>query len=204
MSYPKQIIGLVGKKGAGKDASASVLVSKCGFRPLAFADPLREVVQKLFFLSPEHLDGPGKESPGPLGVSYRRGMQVVGTDFVRKQMKDLIPEMAVQDGEFWVEHARRTLMQMADEGVQRVVFTDVRFPNEARAIVEMGGQLVHVVPSPERLAAFYTKNGWVPEDTHASETGVDDILCQFDCTKLDNSGSLESLEGEVLKIFRGP
>lgn len=197
MAFPEQIVGLVGKKGSGKDTVAAFM----GCKTIAFADPLRTVVQTLFDLSPELMVGADKEKPGPMGVSYRRAMQIVGTEIVRKQIKDLLPELKVEDGQFWVEHVRRTLQKMHAEGERKVVITDVRFPNEAKAIVDMGGRLIHVVSSKERLDQFYEENGWVPEDMHTSETGVDDIVAQFTCETLNNCGTLGELDARVQEMF---
>ena len=46
---------------------------------------------------------------GALGVSYRKGMQIIGTNVVRDQFRTLFPEIwgIIPDGSLWIEHARR-------------------------------------------------------------------------------------------------
>ena len=79
------LIGLVGKKGSGKDTTADFLVEKFDFKKKAFADPLKSVVQKLFLLEKDDLYDPiKKETIDPRwGMSPRQMMQMVGTDMVR-------------------------------------------------------------------------------------------------------------------------
>ena len=181
------LIGLVSRKGSGKDTAAQALLSQ-GWTRLAFATPLRNVVQTMFMLSDEQCEVPRlKETPGPMGVSYRRGMQVVGTELVRRQLTIHLPELGHES--FWVQHMRRSIAQARSEG-KRVVITDVRFRDEAEMIRQVGGKLVHV----RRVGAD-------TPDLHASETGVDDIVEAFAPPVLENDSTIRALQEGMLGVW---
>lgn len=181
------LIGLVGRKGSGKDTAAEALTRQ-GWIRLAFATPLRSVVQTMFLLSDEQCDDPVlKEKPGPMGVSYRRGMQVVGTELVRRQLTIHLPELGHES--FWVQHMRRSIAQARQEG-KRVVITDVRFRDEAEMIRQVGGRLVHV-----------RRPGVDTSDLHASETGVDDIVEAFAPPVLENTSTVVALQEGMLGVW---
>lgn len=185
------LIGLVGRKGSGKDTAAKGLLSDPRWVRVALADPLREVVKTMFQLSDAHCDDRElKEQLGPLGVSYRRGMQVVGTELVRNQLQKVLPEIG-SDG-FWIQHMRRTVERHWQEG-KRVVITDVRFEDEADAIIELGGLLV-----------FVDRPGLDTSDGHSSETGVDAIVAKHRApdmlVRLENNSSVEALQERLRTI----
>lgn len=151
------IVGMTGLAGAGKDAAADRLVSEFGFIKRSFAEPLKKVllIQNPIIGADHFTTRPIQlrdaiERYGEAGVKmvypeYRRLLQRLGTEGIR-----------AIDPDFWVKAA---LADAMDESL-KYVFTDVRFPNEAKAIEEMGGVLCHVqrpnAPSPTM-------------DTHSSE-----------------------------------
>jgi hypothetical protein len=93
---------------------------------------------------------------------------------------DVGREMFGED--FWVEQAFKGL------GDEDVVFTDVRFPNEAEAVRGRGGVVWNVVRPGVGVA-----NG------HVSECALDGFV--FDETVV-NDGSLLDLEVKVLGCLR--
>jgi hypothetical protein len=175
------LIGFIGNKGVGKDTAAQYLIHNHGWEKLAFADPLRSAVQSMFALTDEECNEPNmKEIPGALGVSFRRGAQVVGTDFARNQLPTLLPELGPKG--LWIRHLERGVANAVCRG-KRVVVTDVRFVDEAEAILKMGGKLVHIIrPSI---------NG--QSDGHESEQCIQQICDRFHPTKLVNDGTPEQL-----------
>jgi hypothetical protein len=180
------LIGLVGRKGSGKDTAAEGLLAQ-GWVRLAFATPLREVVKTLFLLSDADCDDRAhKEQPGPMGVSYRRGMQAVGTELIRDQLATVLPEVG-EEG-FWIQHMRRQI-GMARERKERVVITDVRFPDEAEAILALGGKLILVM-----------RPGLRTTDSHSSETGVDEIAATWAFPVLTNARSKQSLRDDLCTL----
>jgi hypothetical protein len=131
------LIGLSGKAGSGKTTVTNYLTTM-GFGTRKFAGPLKSMLADLLIsqgVKPEdtHLfiEGALKEVPTELlgGKSPRHAMQTLGTEWGRGQLHE----------DFWVEAALRDL------DTSDLIFDDVRFPNEARAIRNRGGIVVNVL-----------------------------------------------------------
>lgn len=168
------IIGLSGVARSGKDTVADMLVKKRGYVKMSFADPIREA---LYTLNPNitvenmgvvslssAVDGMGWEILKTYSSDIRPLMQRMGTEVGR--------EMFGED--FWVKQAMRKAVQH-----ELVVFSDVRYPNEADAIRAMGGQIIRI----ERIGVNAV-NG------HASEHALG--AYRFD-EEIRNMGTLEDL-----------
>jgi len=125
------IIGLSGYARSGKDTMASTLCLNYGFRRVSFADPMREAI---LILNPKidsithvahYVEDYGwdmaKQNP-----EIRRLLQVFGTDVGRRMFGENV----------WIDMAFKDIKP--DENV---VIADVRFPNEADAIKQRGGQI---------------------------------------------------------------
>jgi hypothetical protein len=95
------------------------------------------------------IDGHLKEAPTPFlsGRSPRHAMQTLGTEWGRDQMNE----------NFWVNITLQRVKLF-----DRVVISDVRFPNEVDMIRKLGGMVVRV----ERQI------GDVPADLHPSEAWI--------------------------------
>ncbi len=137
------LIGLCGAAGSGKSATADILCREYGFVAAAFADTLRDMLCAM--LTDQGIDHAWvteprlKERPTPqLGVSGRQLMQTLG-DWGRGL-----------DANWWVDAlARRIgLAEGLPPGTapvhDRIVITDVRYPNEAAWLRQRGGVLVHL------------------------------------------------------------
>jgi hypothetical protein len=141
-----------------------------GFTQIAFADPLYECVSKITGLPVDRLkDRDVKETVIPwLGKSPRQLLQTLGTEWGRGTIHP----------EIWIRIAMDRASRHAN-----VVVTDVRFDNEAQAIVDAGGEVWRVA-----------RPGWrcLADDaaSHPSEAGVSDHLI---ARIVDNSGSLDDL-----------
>lgn len=182
------VIGLTGFARSGKDTTADLMVRDYGFIKRSFAAPLKQMlltlnpvvghrgwsiffnrrdirVQDLFTM---YGDEDGIKA-SKYAKEYRRLLQVLGTDCIRKIDRD-----------FWVKAAmKETKLLPADS---RVVFTDVRFPNEAAAVHDHGWlALVH-------------RNGVTRANDHSSERHVGYMREDF---IMDNSGSMVHLASEV-------
>lgn len=113
------IIGITGRKGAGKDTVASILVDVFGIKRIALADTIKEMCMDWFNLSYEDVYDPiQKETPNQnlQGKTPRQLLQECGTNWFRKY-----------DSNFWI---KRLLAKANDYEV--VVVPDIRFPNEAK------------------------------------------------------------------------
>ena len=80
------IVGLIGKKGHGKDTFADYLVQHYDFVKLSFAEPLKKVCKELFLLTDEQLYDPMEKEKVDerWGKSPRQLMQIIGTDILRR------------------------------------------------------------------------------------------------------------------------
>lgn len=180
------IIGLTGKMGNGKNSVGLILCKKYGYEEASFAFELRmevsEAIRSKTFPEgvPEHIRqylstcDPEDVWLKPTPDGMRIALQYWGTDLRR-----------AEDEDYWVK-----LLFANIKGTDcKYVVTDVRFPNEAKAIAENGGKLWRVCG---RKAA----NNGIPG--HRSEAYADAITC--DCT-IKNTGTLEILEKEVDRAF---
>lgn len=203
-----EIIALSGYARAGKDVAASVLVERFGFKQVAFADKLREV---LYALNPivsfsgwsikDHDTGLWhRVDSGPetyvtvqnvidnygwdnykgteYGPEIRRLLQRLGTEAGRQTMWDSI----------WVD-AALTGVSVHD----RVVVTDVRFPNEAHEIRKRGGIMVRV--NREGNGPAVDSEGHV----HKSETALDNY--KFDYVLNNNFKTVEEYHDWVRAFY---
>lgn len=144
------IIGICGPARAGKDTIARTLMSM-GYVKDSFAAPIRQFVASICGLTLEQLELV-KDFPSDAlnGKTPRYAMQTLGTEWGRK--------MLAQD--LWINYLMRRSTG------QRLVVPDIRFENEAQAILNNGGLILKVVrPGVE-----------IVESTHSSEAGIPDNL----------------------------
>lgn len=168
------IIGFCGYPGVGKDTAAKILVEKYGFVRIAFADPLRECVFKLnpmvmyhgetYFLQ-HWIDKFGWDKCKTEIPEVRRLLQVFGTEVMRETV----------DPHIWVYLAKKKLYS---KPVRDVVFTDVRFTNEANWLSDCGAKIYRI-----------HREGCTPVNNHKSEEYNFGIAGEF-----INQGTLEQLE----------
>ena len=173
MSLPR-LIGLYSPApGCGKTTVADLLIEH---RPVSFAAPLKEAVWTLLGklgISGSHFVYDDKEAiiPG-LGVSARHMMQTLGTEWGR----------ACVHPDFWVMIARAKAERIMKDG-RSVVIDDVRFPNEAALIRNLGGELWRI----DRPGVSYSGN-------HSSEGGLEDITPH---RAIVNNGTIAQLKEKI-------
>ena len=157
-----RIVGLCGRKGSGKDTAAAVLVSR-GYENVKFAGGLKTMLRSLLAYQgyedaviDEMIEGDLKETPTDTlgGHDPRYAMQTLGSEWGRQLMGE----------DFWV---RTAVSRM--NSFDRVVVTDVRFPNEAEAIQRLGGVIVGVTAD------------WIKpqEGEHESEAKIDALIASL-------------------------
>lgn len=175
MQHNVKVIALAGKAGFGK-TTISRMIAEADPRTkiTAFAEPLKEIVGKIFpELTDYHLrDQKGKHEPTVIlnGHTPRELMQYFGTDFVRKY-----------DPNYWAKLgekkivAARSVPARGKMKLNFLVFDDCRFENEVEIIRKYGGCIIHLErPDQEptfgqKLKGFFGKGGY---QNHASEAGV--------------------------------
>jgi hypothetical protein len=167
-------IGLAGWARSGKDTVADYLVKNHGFTRVSFADPMREALLAL---------DPNIE----FGVSHMKLSTLVrfgGWDSVKEnypEVRALLQRMGTEVGRdlfgknFWIDQAIKKAKQY-----DRVVFSDCRYTNEAKAVKKLGGVIWRV----SRPGVFAANN-------HDSEHDLDNF--NFDLN-LENSTDIDTLE----------
>lgn len=148
------LIGLHGKKRSGKSTVTRYLVEQYGFGEVSFAAPLKRGLATMLGLDIQDLERDDlKEAVVPwLGKSPRDMMQTLGTQWGRELVNDRI----------WIILAERAMKRHRALGAAGVIFSDVRFDNEAEAVIGWGGT-IWTINRPTLAAAA---------DNHASERGI--------------------------------
>lgn len=171
------IVGFAGYKQVGKD-TASTASCFADWHHYALARPLRAVCTAVFGWSAPQMANGSKETVDEFwGVSPRQAMQAIGTELFRERLTSLFPEV----GNVWVRRMVLEYERVRDAG-QSMVITDVRFPDEARAVQELGGIVIRI----DRPG--YTAG------PHASERKVDEIRADF---RIRNDGTVSELHDRV-------
>jgi hypothetical protein len=181
------IIGIAGPAGCGKDTVAAHLARQHEFEHESFAAPLRRMVQSLIFPAKcRWEDRAWKESPLPrLGLSPRRLLQTLGTEWGRSLQHDFWLRIAAE------RMAHLTAVALGNNEAPCVVWSDVRFENEAQWIRKQGGQVWHLRRAHARRV-----------ESHVSETG---LLRPKNEVLIHNNGTPEQLfevvDGLVEALF---
>lgn len=198
-----KFVGICGRMGSGKDTAAKFLIQN-GYTRIAFADSLREIALRL---DPIVIASHGKKG----GISGARELQVtwmnrlsklvasVGWDEAKKSsdVRTFLQILGTEvcrsiDPDCWVKMADRKVQELigfnAAMGIPepKFVFTDVRFTNEADYIKKNGGLIV-----------------FIHRQQNLDETLLSHTSESFDGRKyadhiIDNNGTLEDLESEIL------
>lgn len=153
-----KLVGISGKIGTGKTYIADLLVK--AFHPrgmrMSFADPVKREVAEAYNIPLEDCysaEGKAKIVNG-YGKTVREILQWWGTDYRR-----------AADPDYWTKAMGLMLDRITAADV--VVIDDVRFPDEARFVLDRGGFMARLDPYP----------GWKPgpHADHVSELALDDF-----------------------------
>jgi len=203
------IIGISGLIGAGKDTIADYLVNLHGFRRESFANSLKDAVAHVFSWDRELLEGRSiqarawREIPDPWwaerldmpNLTPRWVLQHWGTEVCRRAFHD----------DIWIAALENKLRKTQDD----IVISDVRFPNEIKAIKNAGGTVIRVKrgPDPEWYdIAEHANQGRVSfleqlarYDIHISETAW--IGSNFDAIIDNGENGLDQLYEQVEQML---
>jgi hypothetical protein len=139
----RHIIGICGPKGVGKSFVANQLNWVLGGRVLSFADPIKGALAAI------GVDFSDKEATQePFGKSPRQMAQTLGTEWGRRLVNQNI----------WVD----LMINRINSTGEHVIIDDVRFDNEAFALMKIGA----------RIVTLYGDSIYSGEDKHESESGV--------------------------------
>jgi hypothetical protein len=138
------IIGFVGFIGSGKDTAADYLVNFHGFRRDSFANTLKDAVSHVFGWDRTLLEGRTAEARAwreqvdewwanrldMPNLTPRLMLQLWGTEVCRSGFHD----------DIWIASLENKIRKTKDN----IVISDVRFPNEIKAIHNAGGLVVRI------------------------------------------------------------
>ena len=170
-----EILGLGVTAQVGKDTAAEYIEAHYpGARRVGFADKLKQMAMLLFGLSHEQCYGPVeiKEKVDPrYNLTPREIMQGLGQK-MREIHKDI-----------WIDTVfYTTIPELQEQGFDKFIVSDVRYPNEANKIKDRHGEVVKV----ERQAG-----GVYVGANHSSETAMLDYDEDRYFAIVDNNGTLE-------------
>lgn len=179
---PPFIVGIGHKARVGKDTAASALQANLGFVRRGFADPLKALA-----LECDPIVTPGQAMMNKLDNTRLQwiltgvgGWEKAKDSYpeVRKFLQNLgVGARKVFGENFWIDMAFKNL------GPEPVVFSDVRFINEAQAIRSQGGVVIDIVRAVP------------PTVAHVSETELDGY--DFDEIFINDKGVAE-LQADVV------
>jgi hypothetical protein len=138
------IIGFVGFIGSGKDTAADYLVNCHGFRRDSFANTLKDAVAQVFGWDRTLLEGRTAEAR-----KWREQLDVWWSK--RLNIPELTPRWVLQQwgtevcrqgfhDDIWIASLENKMRKTKDN----IVISDVRFPNEIKAIHNAGGLVVRI------------------------------------------------------------
>ena len=172
------VLGLSGWARSGKDTVADYLVENEGSTKVSFSAPMKEAMYRL---------NPRITVNEVVNTALRVGIDVYGWEGLKERSPDirgLLQRFGTEvgremfDENFWVDYALNSI-----EDGSKVVISDVRYPNEADAIRELGGKVYRV-----------ERDGVFPANEHASEHALDTY--KFD-GKIQNNGTIQGLQQNV-------
>jgi len=206
----QKVIAITGLKGSGKDTISNIICKHDNsFKPVAFADKLKDIAALMFGWDRDMLSGRFPESrewreqpdifwSKEFGFDFtpRKALTSIGTDLTRGTFLEHIWDITVKK-------------EIVDHPDTNYVITDCRFPNEIDMIRSLNGRIVEVqrgkLPDWWNLAFNYNlgKIEELPEElksVHPSERdwiGVNNPEHIF-----LNNGTMEDLEKEVVEYFK--
>lgn len=209
----KQIFGLVGFIGSGKDTVAKILETEYHFTRISFAGSLKDTLANIFGWRRELLEGTTEYSriwrervdswwAQRLGIpefTPRFAMQHFGTNVCRDHFHN----------DIWVASLERKLLNASDN----IVVSDCRFTNEISSLRNAGGKIIWVQRGP--MPVWYDQalqimlhevdleqrnRKLLALGVHVSE--LDWLTNTFDYV-LYNNGNLEQLAENVKNLVSG-
>jgi hypothetical protein len=121
------VVAFMGPAGAGKSTAARYMADQYGARSYSFARPLKEMARAIWDFSDTQLYGTQaeKEAVDPRwGMSPRTALQKLGTDAIRRFLGPQV----------WTEILIRQIRQ---DSPRLAVIEDMRFQNEAQAVLDL-------------------------------------------------------------------
>jgi len=202
------IIGISGFIGSGKDTAANYLVGFHGFRRDSFAGALKDAVAAVFGWDRELLEGLTPEARHwreqqdgwwtnrlERVITPRWVLQYWGTEVCRHGFHD----------DIWIAALENRLRSRTGN----TVISDVRFPNEIKAIKEQGGKIIwvqrgelpwwHDIAIKANAGNTDAQQVLHSHNIHASETAW--VGTEFDHV-IDNNRPVEFMYADLKSLLR--
>ena len=164
-----KLIGLIGRARVGKDTVAHYLARRYKFSHIAFADPMKEMLE-VTFPGINFRDGDREQPIDWLGKSPRQLLQTLGTEWGRNCINPYI----------WILIAE----QKIKAATRSLAISDVRFHNEADMILKNGGELWHIQRDGaeginDHVSENYKWNGY-PTKVIDNNAGLEDLFLKVE------------------------
>ena len=189
------LIGICGLIGSGKDTVAQNLIDNHNFVKISFADKLKDAVASMFSWDRDLLDGKTDKSRAWREQVDQYWTQETGREITPRLVLQEFGTECMRDGFYdgiWVSLTKKHII---DNPNTHFVIPDVRFPNEAKMLYEVGGQVWRVKRGQDPIwFRIYQDVGVEPKDVHASEWAW--AHTKFTHT-IDNNGTLLDLKSQV-------
>ena len=176
------IVGVIGRKRAGKDFLYEIISKYRNVERLAFADSLKKLCASIYKLDKSFFFNDDKKDeviPG-LNVTPREIVCEVGQLYKKKFGNN-----------FWAN-----ILNQQIHSDKHYVVTDVRFPREAEILKEQGAQLIYI-DADFRL-------GELPYNADRSEKAVYETRNQFlnDCIIISNNDCKEKFKLQSIFLLK--
>lgn len=198
-----KIIGISGKLGSGKDSLAKLISNELSHTNITwFAYKLKQITQVITSCEFEDLftqEGKNKFCP-MFDRTLGQILQEMGTDVIRDNfdvdtwVKSTILYCENTKHFYWYEKLVNKLKPNTFKGREYTwLVPDLRFPNEADAIKNVGGVLIRIEGDPKGVRLNSNRNL-----NHASETALDDYT-KWDYV-INNDSTFDNLKKEAQKV----
>jgi hypothetical protein len=208
-----RIIGLVGRRGIGKNFVADRIEEKVvrgRTEKAALADPIKRFAIDVLGLDEELVYGNDLDKAS--ATKYRwdsipeylfggpiRQKLVCANNEKRKclTIRDILQVIGTELGrdiwgnDIWIKAMENRVKKSR---AKVFVITDVRFPNEAEAVRKWGGEIW-------RIEGTQRGDSKAAKDTHPSETSADEIVADFTVRNAtdDNKATVRNQVGKLLR-----
>lgn len=125
MTLPR-VIGLCGRRRAGKDTVAGILDELHGYENVKISQDLKDALKILFGFSNDQIESCLKDQVDERwGISPRQAMQFIGTEVMQYNINGLLPNMGRK---FWIKGCiNKHILPFEDK---LIVLSDLRFLHE--------------------------------------------------------------------------
>ena len=174
-----KVIALTGSKGSGKDTVGQLISDLCGGQTIAFADPIKNVVEHVFQLP---VQGIGLEDHQAYDQFKRTRLtfDLPKFNMMSLDARHVVREIGMLMREYDDKQFNKYVKEKIESDPSKIwVVTDLRFDNEYTMLKSIGAKVVKIT----RPAYTY--------DGHITEREFNDSLVDY---TLMNDGSLDYLK----------